>query len=366
MHARNHRPKGWYGPNDPGGSDPLPWWGLGGDAARPAYSGVVQSITSLRGYWRLGDGDEPYLDTSGYDTVNPADLEIVGSGSAMDRDVTPGVLPPLHDDGCVRFHGGEYLRAHGDSIGRFDFPGRPPYTATAWVRRNSTGGGDGPFLGQTGSFTSGHLNGWHLEITSGGAPKYSRHKSNAPGAPGSEQQLTAGFAIPTGQWAFIAGVYDGTDMSLWVDGAKVAEQPSDHSHVNWNNKLFVGSASDVSMDEAAIFHAALTAGQLQELYATGRPSSLVPTVFGPYTIPAEVGMIGADGTFTITLPAAADRAGSTHTVKNVGTGTITVSAAGSDPVDGTGAPGTVVLGSLDAVTLTSVGYGWWITGGYGI
>jgi hypothetical protein len=366
MHARNHRPKGWYGPDDPGGSDPLNWWDkdIATGGARPAYSGVVLAIDSLRGYWRLGDGDEPYLDTSGYDLINPANMYFNGGGASMDKHVTPGVLPPQHDDGCVRGHGGEFLQASGASIGRFDFSGNPPYTVTCWARRNA-GAGAGDLFRHWATFTTGHENGWSLQFTAGGAPKFSRHKSNTPGSPGSEQELTAGFAIPTGQWAFIAGVYDGTDMSLWVDGAKVAEQPSDHGHRNFNLRVILGHA-EVSMDEAAIFHAALNAGQLQELYATGRPSTLVPTVFGPYTIPAEVGIVGADGTFTVTLPAAADRSGSTHTVKNVGTGTITVSGAGTDPVDGTGTPGTVVLGSLDAVTLTSVGYGWWITGGYGI
>jgi hypothetical protein len=376
MHARNHRPKGWYGPDDPGGSDPLNWWGSGGDAARPAYSGVVLAIDSLRGYWRLGDGPAPYADTSGYDTDDPANLAIPGSvGTTPTDDLAVGVLPALHDDGAVRFNGDSRLHAPV-TVARFEFTGGSQFTATGWVRPAAGSAAGTVYLQNAGADV---LNGWRVGFATGRAVQFARHQRSSAGTSQNTQILQTSFGIPEMQWAFIAAVVDATHMRLYVDGAQVEADTVDFNHggsgnaplsigynANGSGGIGTGDHLDGDLDELAIFHAALSAGQIQELYAAGRPETLVPTVFGPYTIPATVAIVGADGTFTVTLPPAADRAGSTHTIKNVGTGTITVSGAGTDPIDGTGTPGTVVLGALDAVTLTSVGHGWWITGGYGI
>jgi hypothetical protein len=53
MHGRNHRPKGWYGTDDPGGSDPLNW--LNRDAAAGDYEALAFSIPGLDAYFPLDE-----------------------------------------------------------------------------------------------------------------------------------------------------------------------------------------------------------------------------------------------------------------------------------------------------------------------
>src|SRR5262245_28245712 len=84
----------------PGGPDPIP--GLVFAPTSPSFPEKVAELAAvspdrLLGYWRLGEGAAPYLDTSGH-SYGPSDLTETGSSVAMSNDVT-GALPTADDDG---------------------------------------------------------------------------------------------------------------------------------------------------------------------------------------------------------------------------------------------------------------------------
>jgi hypothetical protein len=66
-------------------------------------------------------------------------------------------------------------------------------------------------------------------------------------------------------------------------------------------------------------------------------------------------IIRANGTFAVTLPAATG-SGRAYLIKNIGNGTVTVTRAGSDLIDG-GA--TVALPPLDRCSVLDAAPGWW-------
>jgi hypothetical protein len=355
MHGRNHRPKGWYGEDDPGGSDPLNW--LTREALtsgpRPSYAGVIAGMSDLRGYWRLGDGPEPYADTSGFDPTT-ADLSHFGSGTALD-DLATGVLPAPHDDGCVRFNGGVALQTPSGLSSRFAFGQGAPYTATAWARPKAGSGAGTIYLANTGA---SNLDGWRLGFTAGRAVEFTRHANNVP------QTITTSFSVPEEQWVFIAAVDAVTTMLLYIDGALVHSQAATN-HGAAAAPLVIGAAGNglggagngalnASLDELAIFHAALTANQIFTLYEAGRVDVAIPTVYGAWTFPRGVSLAQANGTFTVTLETAVGFAGAQHTLKNIGTGTVTLT--GSETIDGAGSY--VLASQHDAVTVYSDGAVW--------
>jgi len=85
---------------------------------------------------------------------------------------------------------------------------------------------------------------------------------------------------------------------------------------------------------------------------------LYTSVTSTYTTTASDRVILASGTFTITLVAAASATYKTLEIKNIGTGTVTVDANGSETIDASASAQT--LSAKDAITLYSDGSGWWI------
>lgn len=83
----------------------------------------------------------------------------------------------------------------------------------------------------------------------------------------------------------------------------------------------------------------------------------VTSVTGAYAVAASIGVVLANGSFTVTVPAAAANNGRVINIKNTGTGVITVATAGGN-IDG---QATVLLNiQYASVTLVSDGTNWFI------
>lgn len=83
------------------------------------------------------------------------------------------------------------------------------------------------------------------------------------------------------------------------------------------------------------------------------------SIIGAYTITATDCVIDCTAnTFTVTLPTAAGIEGQVFTVKNSGTGIITVAAASGEFIDG--AATQVLPVQYESITLISTGTGWGI------
>jgi len=79
---------------------------------------------------------------------------------------------------------------------------------------------------------------------------------------------------------------------------------------------------------------------------------------GTYLVTTEDDVVICNGTFTVSLPSAVDMLGRSFTVKNIGTGTITVDPNDSETIDdGLTAVLRIQYGSI---TFISDGTEWWI------
>lgn len=82
-------------------------------------------------------------------------------------------------------------------------------------------------------------------------------------------------------------------------------------------------------------------------------------VSGTYTVAAGDCVVDCTAnTFTVTLPTAAGVQGQIYTVKNSGTGVITVAAAGGEFIDG--AASQILSVQYESITLVSTGTAWGI------
>lgn len=98
------------------------------------------------------------------------------------------------------------------------------------------------------------------------------------------------------------------------------------------------------------------AGVVAQVGSGGASTTVVTSVTAAHTAVAG-SVVLANGTFAVTLPAVAS--GAQVTIKNIGTGTITVTRDGVVLIDGAT---TAVLNIQDsAITVVSDGVGWWIT-----
>lgn len=82
------------------------------------------------------------------------------------------------------------------------------------------------------------------------------------------------------------------------------------------------------------------------------------TKLAAYVISATDDTVFANGTFTVTLPTAVGCGGQAFTIKNIGTGTITVATTAGQLIDG--ATTYVLATQYDAITVKSNGATWWI------
>lgn len=88
-----------------------------------------------------------------------------------------------------------------------DFEGSVPFTVEAWVRRAGSGVGR---IGFVVDHEAAGRRGWSMLVTTSGALNFERR--NDAGA------STVGKSIPLDEWHHVAGVFDGEDARLFVDG----------------------------------------------------------------------------------------------------------------------------------------------------
>jgi hypothetical protein len=334
----------------------------------------IAGTTTLLAYWRFGDGASPFADTSGH-AAGPVDASTIGSGSALNPDYTPGALPTADDDGAVRLIGhystaGEILEAPDSSPTRLNRASSVSYmTVCAWVK---------PTM-DSNTFTSNIIGTWNADVfgpcgwrlamnypartvtferTSGGTPKFTL-------------SATTG-AIRDAEWTFIAATYGTDGIKMYVNGALVATAPGSQDVPAFNNGVKFGTDNilprylPAALDEISIWGAALAADEIATLAEAGglatSEAASATFVTGTYTaVTTDRVILASNGTYTITLYPAATKVFSQLTVKNTGSGTVTLDGAGSETIDGSG---TLALAAGAAATIISAGTNWAIIGAY--
>jgi hypothetical protein len=371
-HARTHLP---------GGSDPIP--GLAGDTAPVPFNDYVTELAAtldLRGYWRLGDGAAPFADTSGH-ALGAADMALVtaASGTPMSEDYTPGALETTSDDGAVKFNvansgSADYLDAPDPGTRRFNLDSTD-MTITAFARPTASAS---TWLG--GVITNYHQGGWG----SGGGWGFfvswptREIQFRRGGNSGAYEAVLVGPALPADEWVFLAATYDGTNgHRLYVNAELVAADATTHNNMpTFNNGPSIARAGATSftnrfygaIDEVTVWGDALTADQIATLASGAElPTSddflSVVKVTTAYVATSTDDNVFASGTFNVTLPSAVGLTGHRLTIKNTGSGTITVVRPTGENIDGA-ASNITMSTTKQAREFTSDGTGWQITAAY--
>jgi hypothetical protein len=79
-----------------------------------------------------------------------------------------------------------------------------------------------------------------------------------------------------------------------------------------------------------------------------------------YTVLATDSFLTGSGTFTFTLPTAVGTTGKPYTIKNIGTGIITIACNGAQTIDGVATY--VIRTTNNGVTIISDGSNWQVKG----
>ena len=285
-----------------------------------SYYAAAKALGDLVGYWRLGNGEEPYLDTSEFDPGDPADLSIVTGAAAMTKDLTPGALPGGWDDGAVsfptltdkvqRFAGGsnttglsgeqDYLETTmgAGTTGnndRFRFEGNVPFSVAAWVwllpdAVETFNGGIiscPAFFGLGPRYVGWRVYGAWNPVYPSAAVWFNRGQP----ATGVPPVSVAGYA-PADQWFHMCGTYDGTSaIKLYLNGGLADSDTDTDALINddqndvqigfeFRSENLGGSLTHTEyndlygkVDEAAIWSKELTAGEVASLATLGNTDS---------------------------------------------------------------------------------------------
>jgi len=199
-----------------------------------------------------------------------------GLASLEGAEVEGGLLLPSNlDEGvCLNFNGSsQYVNLGSSNIFT---PSGTVMTTAAWIKTTKVNGQRvTQFLRAAGSTAFGlsiALNTAGADTANGVPRLFYRDGANAL------QTIIGGAAVNDDKWHHLVGVLDGSNVYFYVDGALNSSATNANST---NTKAFsvdntsiglgisVGTYFSGQMDGVQFFHVALTAEQVQKLYATG-------------------------------------------------------------------------------------------------
>jgi hypothetical protein len=356
MHGRNHRPKGWYGPDDPGGSDPLNW--MIDPAAGRGDEIILRQEPAA--FWKFNElSGTVAQDWSG----NGWDMSVADTEPPSRNPPSWGNPSGPPGDTTADFTSADTNRPGMANILFPQFAG--DFTATMWAYK--TQNGVQRAIGQ-GTPPEG-IGGWMLTLGWGsGGPETPILWVGQEGPQASESLTGSAVALTT--WAHYAVVHVGNGWQLYINGEldgtltpTITYTPRETVHVGAPPGGGGGGwRLDSRVSYTAVFNRALTAQEIRTqyegTYRTGR------TVEANYTIDRRDTLLFAVNTITLTLPTALNHPGDEKTIKNKGSGTVTVTAPGTEQIDGAGSPGSFTLAAGKAARVGSDGIGWYRIGGY--
>ncbi len=243
------------------------------------YRSVVISDNPVS-YWRLGEASgTAAADEKGANPGAYANAPTLGAASLIASDTT---------NKAVGFDG------VNDQVKVASSPGlslASPITLEAWIKPTSlpVAGSFASILTKAESYAL-QFNGPRLEFTimQSGA----RKRLQAPVG-----------AVAAGQTYHVVGTYDGVTQRLYVNGTQVVAAPLTGGATINANPLFIGAWSATSeffkgtIDEAAVYGAALPAARVSAHYQAGTSSTLTAAQSSPGAISAaSTRLVAADST----------------------------------------------------------------------
>jgi len=147
-------------------------------------------------------------------------------------------------------------------------------TIEAWIKSNRTNA-DSDW---EGIITKGNSS-WRLQATAGATTLTFSTTGILP-----HEDLYGSRNVYDGQWHHVAGVYNGTNMYLYVDGTLDVSQPATGSIAQNSYPMCIGKNAwgtgyyfNGLVDEVSIYNRALTASEIYAIYAAGSGGKCPPT-----------------------------------------------------------------------------------------
>ncbi len=237
---------------------------------------VVQAQDpDLEGYWTLDEASGQRSDSSGNGN-HLADYNTVGSASGQ-----------VNGAADFEANNAEYLAISDASQVGLDITGN--LTIAAWIRTESSH--DGMIVAKYVS--SGNNRSYALYVSTDEAIKCYL----SPDGSSVTQAYTANGVITTGSWTHVACVYDGSSITVYIDGevasngannprsysGGIANRSADFNIGAWNNGASV--YFDGRLDEVRVYSRALSGSEINDLMnGTPTPTSTsTPTPTGTIT-----------------------------------------------------------------------------------
>lgn len=266
-----------------------------GSTTPVAYKDLVAGTPNLRSYWRLDE-------TSGIVAHDLGPGSKNGDHDGVDIDV-PGLLTG-DTDRAANFAG-----SNGTVIDDvYDFAGNGGHEAfslEAWVKPANTTGTQRIFSKEA-TDGLGNSQGWFLANSASGLTFMRQRDANDTTNPGGFKPLT-GPALAAGTTYHVVVTEDGSTMRLYVNGAQVATAPDGVALADTGVDVRIGAkagggagAWSGTIDEPAIYNAALAPSVISSHYLTGSLGPTVPDTVAPAK-PATPTATAGNGSATINL-----------------------------------------------------------------
>jgi hypothetical protein len=239
------------------------------------------------GYWRLGEAGSatPAVDQTG---ANPGTYL---GGVTLGR---PGALADDSDTAAG-------LDGANGTVRIADGAGLNPTSALtleAWIRPSALPASSNVILRKDDQYA--------LRLTSNGALIFRLWKADV-----TQDVVTSSGAARVGAWTHVVGTWDGTTMTIYVNGDPKASRSLPAPIDTASTGLFLGSTYNSfdwfagNLDEVAIYGKALAAARVAAHYLSGAPSDTTPPVIG-LGVPANASTMDATPTFGGTAGVLAD------------------------------------------------------------
>jgi PKD repeat protein len=237
----------------------------------PSTSAYSQLVTSqgASAYWRLGEAAGTIYDRAGGNDGTLASGTTRGQAGAINGDPNT----------AVNFNGTDTGRMSTKNA----VAGPQVYSAEAWFKTTTSSGGKILGFGASATGTSTNYD-RQIYLDNGGKVYFGNN-------PGALTTVNSTNSYNDGQWHQVVGTLGPNGVALYVDGVKVATDPTTTSAQSYNGYWRVGGDNldswpgkptsrnvNGTIDEVAIYPLVLTDAQIaQQWQASGQAPNKVPT-----------------------------------------------------------------------------------------
>ncbi len=208
-------------------------------------------------WWNFNDPGNPGLDSIG------------GNTATLQGTPLPG-LAAGHSGLAVDLNGsGQYLRVADAPA--LELTG--PMTIAVWARANAVNK-NYPFVYKATSWNDGQM-AYALDLNFNSGGYYPRFWVSSDGFDSGYMQVVSPVAMDTNTWHLIAGVYDGSSLTVYMDGQAQAIVAYSAGIYAGHDPLYIGRNWNATwngqLDDVLILNGALTPAEMLALYQGGVP-----------------------------------------------------------------------------------------------